>query len=134
MDAAHRPRTLSGFCNVLAASGLLDEQQIESTFRDFQSTQGDGESTAAIHAFTSYLIDRGHLTRWQCRKLLDGRFKGFFMDGYVLRDYVDSNDTCNRYLAVEITTGQSKVLAVVLPSLIPLEEGKPWYWVEEPET
>lgn len=64
------------FVDVVRRSGIVDEERL-SRFLSGASVP-EGEMTALAEA----LIREGLLTPWQCERLLDGKWKGFFLGKY----------------------------------------------------
>jgi len=133
MNHQYPGQDLDEFLRLLAASQLLDDAVIESALSGFRTFKADGDSrsSADCQAFASFLAVHGYLTCWQSKKVYEGRFKGFFLDNYKLRDHVGVDDTCSRYLAEDTGTGRLVILAITPPTIAPRQEGKPHYRVED---
>jgi len=123
---------IDGFCRILAASGLVGGDWIASALADFRAHAArDSKYGASFTAFTKYLVANGIVTCWQCAKLRNGQYKGFFLDGYKLLDHIGADPSCSRYLAEDSRTGQCVVLCFKPLSVAPLRNGNPQYWVED---
>ncbi len=121
-----------GFSRVLLASGLVDETELAAIVADFRSHAArDPKYGASLTAFTTYLVAKGIITCWQCAKLRNGQYKGFFLDGYKMLDHLRDDERCNRYLVEDSRTGQCVVLCVVPTSISPQKTGNLDYWIEE---
>jgi hypothetical protein len=66
--------------------------------------------------FSSFLVSAGVLTVWQCQKLREGRWKGFFLDDYFLLDRMSYSDDATHYLARCTKGGAFVELRVFPPS------------------
>ena len=121
---------IHGFCQVLLASGLIGKTALSEVLSGFRSP-GPRDSTCreTLTAFTNHLVALGIITSWQCGKLCNGQYKGFFMDGYKLVDHLGDDNCCNRYL-VEDRSGKHVVLCVVPPLIAQMKDGKLEYWIE----
>ena len=122
---------LEEFLQLLRSSQLLDDNVIDSALDDFCGVQMANRGNADGRAFESYLVVRGYLTCWQCKKLRAGRFKGFRLDHFKLRDHIESGDASSRFVAEDTRTGKILILAVTPPSIAPLNGGRPHYTVED---
>lgn len=124
-------QNLEDFLRLLRGSQLLDDAVVELALDGFRGTNVVNGPTDDGRAFASYLVVHGYLTCWQCRKLRDGRFKGFFLDNYELRDHLEVGDTNSRFVAEDTRTGKTVILAVTPPTIVPPEDGRPHYTVED---
>jgi hypothetical protein len=71
------------------------------------------------------------LTDWQCNKLRQGKWKGFWLDNFCLLTDLDKNDMERTYLAQEWPSGRRVHLVVTPPNIKPWVDGNPIYRVEE---
>ncbi|NLE38918.1 MAG: hypothetical protein GX621_12915 [Pirellulaceae bacterium] len=125
------PATIEDFVDILAKSGLLGEDAIQMALRDFRNIAVDNRPSSELRAFASYLITHGQLTCWQYSRLCEGRFKGFFLDNYELRDHLDRDDRCSRYVARDVKTGRLVIVAVIPRYVARREDGGPDYRPED---
>ena len=93
---------------MLLASHLLGPLEIQSACSDF----APGGTADRLDSLCSHLISKLVLTRWQCDKLRQGRYKGFRLDKYLLLDYLGSEGMISTFLARDVTTGMQVTLAV----------------------
>jgi len=98
------------FIETLRRSGLIDEVQLHHLVEEFWSVSQPFGAT--LTSLTSFLIGRQVLTEWQVAKLREKKFKGFFLDQFVLLDHVDSSSDSSRYLARDRTSGRLVVVTV----------------------
>ncbi|MDX1948486.1 MAG: serine/threonine-protein kinase [Pirellulaceae bacterium] len=68
--------TVDDFRTLVQKSGLLSDEQIEAFLAESPLSADDP------HTFAHALTNAGLLTPWQRDKLLEGRFKGFFLNKY----------------------------------------------------
>jgi hypothetical protein len=79
---------------MLVASQLIDARDLVSHYHGF--AVGCPESIDA-ESFSGYLVEQRLLTSWQCKKLLNGQYKGFYLDNYLILDHPDAAES--RYTA-----------------------------------
>jgi serine/threonine-protein kinase len=107
---------LEQFLEFAAKSGLVSQRQLADVVNavrdELPQTTPDDLRLARI---MDVLVEREWLTRWQCAKLLEGKFKGFFLGKYKLMAHVGTGRATSRYLAenqrgdaVEIVVGPSR--------------------------
>ena len=103
---------------LITRSRLVSEKELATAFADFRA-QHDGDpldDSSAIKAedFSEFLIERDLLTQWQADKLLDKKYKGFFLGKYKLLGHLGTGGMSSVYLA-EHTLMQRRVAIKVLP-------------------
>jgi eukaryotic-like serine/threonine-protein kinase len=79
----------SDFVEAVRRSRVVDEAALDaalSEFRPQRSSTGSDESASEATALARHLIDRGVLTRYQGKELLQGRFRRLRMEHFVIRD------------------------------------------------
>jgi len=103
------PHNLEQFAEWTARSGLISRSQLIEEAQVFVSSrQFDGRTLA------DHLVDAGLLTRWQSEKLLEGKYKGFFLGQFKLLDHIRNESLAHVYLAKD--TGLNRICAFrVLP-------------------
>ena len=80
------------FVGRAVASGLVTLRNLRSIFSTFVAdTRGSPHTGLEVDAFCDFLVSRKLLTSWQCDKLQQGRYNGFFFGKYVLTNYVGWN-------------------------------------------
>ena len=96
------------FFGLTVASGLLNRTEVPAIRRDLAGFRDRFASDVdGLSFLKTYLIQRGVLTRWQCSKLAEGRYKGFFIGRYKLLDDLGGTETNLVYL-VENTDSQQR--------------------------
>ena len=65
---------------------------------------------AELNDFRNHLVENNVLTRWQCERLLEGRYKGFFMDAFKLLRHIGHEGSCSTYAAENVQTKHRVVL------------------------
>ena len=110
--------SVKNFLELTTRSKLVSEDELAKAFADFRD-QHDGDpldETSDIEAadFARFLIERGLITSWQSDKLLDRKYKGFFLGKYKLLGHLGTGGMSSVYLA-EHTMMDRRVAIKVLP-------------------
>ena len=114
MAASMSKVTLDKFLALVVRSGLVAEDRLAPSVVDWQRhTPEDFHDNA--HSCADHLVDAGLLTRWQAKKLLDGRHRGFQLGKYLLLDHLGSGGMSSVYLARHVLM-QRLVAIKVLPA------------------
>lgn len=86
------------FVELVRRSRLVEEAQLDKAVADFRRAHS-GEAVDVANALADFLIERKLLTRWHCDKLLDKKYKGFFLGKYKLLDRLGAGGMSAVYLA-----------------------------------
>jgi hypothetical protein len=131
MSFVPHPSKIDKFLTCVQASGLLSVDELKIAFSEF----GQGNQTelcdSDLIALCDYLIKNYRLTLWQCAKLLNGQYKGFYLDHYKILDDIGIAGSISFYLAEDTIKKRKVRLRITPPTIIPLKEGKPHYEVED---
>jgi len=99
------------FVEVLQKSKLIPRETLRETLlackRDHNDRIPRDPSEVA-----RYLIAARLLTRWQCKKLLAGKYKGFYLGVYKLLDHIGSGGMSSVYLAEHSWLQQPRAIKV----------------------
>jgi hypothetical protein len=98
--------SIEEFSELLIKSELVNQRKFESLYTSFINSFAS-QSTAGISltSWISYLIKEDVVSCWQCFKLRQRKYKGFFLDQYKLIDFHGLQEGGNVYL-VEKEPGQ----------------------------
>jgi hypothetical protein len=121
------PLDIKHFATLLTNSGLISEPQVQELVDAFQAGSNDWGRIATAEAFCDFLVDTDRLTRWQCDKLLMGKWKGFYLDSYVMMDHMHKSYNSVTYKARD-TRDDGLVCLVITP--VNLTGGQIVYRVE----
>lgn len=88
--------TVSQFLDVVRKSQLAPERQLKEFLGPNIATSAPAGDD--VEALAADMVRANLLTQWQAAKLLAGKFKGFFLDQYELRDHLGKHETGQRYL------------------------------------
>lgn len=110
--------SVKSFLDLTTRSKLVTEDELARALADFREQYpGDPlDETSSVEAevFARFLVDRNLLTRWQTDKLLDKKYKGFFLGKYKLLGHLGTGGMSSVYLAEHILM-QRRVAIKVLP-------------------
>ncbi|MGD9644949.1 MAG: serine/threonine protein kinase [Pirellulales bacterium] len=104
--------TAENLIDLLGRSGLLEKEQLERVLDEVRAAHPTDmpEGAALVEEF----IDRRLITRWQADKLLEGRYKGFFLNKYKLLSLLGTGGMSSVFLAENVLM-QKRVAVKVLP-------------------
>lgn len=102
------PQMATDFLQLLAQSELLPPDQVDAVARRCRT---DADSSPAEMA--RQLIKDGRLTRFQAQRLLDGHYRGFFIDHYKLLEVLGTGGMGGVYVAEDTRTGENVALKVL---------------------
>jgi serine/threonine protein kinase len=88
-----QPESRDDFLDLLRRSELLDPAALE------RWENGPGSKLVSAAESAASLMASRLLTDWQCQKLLDGRWKGFFLGKYKILDHLGAGAMGRVYLA-----------------------------------
>ena len=108
-----------GFLDLCQRSGLLTAEQVQAAHGAVCSAASadDEANQPTDEALADYLIENKLLTVWQCNKLREGRWKGFFLGPYKILGHVRTDDVHAIYLAEDVISHRRDHLAVLPPSI-----------------
>jgi|SRR3972149_5778320 len=119
------------FLAVVLASRLINFKKLKAACCEFGHKEGSNWKQNDLAALCEHLVTSNRLTLWQCKMLLKGQYKGFFLDEYKLLDYIGRDETDEIYLAEERSAKRQVRLRITPPIIIPRKKCKPYYEVEE---
>jgi hypothetical protein len=97
---------------LLRKSQLCAEQQIVQVVSSFERERGDIASGDAVTQFCDFIVSKNIVTAWQCDNLKAGRFRGFYLDDYLLLEVVGQDNTLRSYRARDLRDGTTVRLVV----------------------
>lgn len=103
---------LDKFLELLQRSELARPSEVVAWCAEFPITSTDSQ---AVDELCRHLTGKGVLTPWQCDKLRQGKWKGFFLDGYCLLGQIGKDDTSSTYLCREVATHKYVAMRVTPP-------------------
>lgn len=90
--------TVDTFLDLVRRSKLVDDDQLGRAVDECRERHG-GQLPAEAGEVAQDLIAAGLLTAWHCEKLLDGKYKGFFLGKYKLLGHLGTGGMSSVYLA-----------------------------------
>ena len=100
------------FLEMLRRSGLVEAERLAQVVEQCKSNHVDKLPSA--QAIADVLVETNLLTRWQCEKLFDRKYKGFFLGKYKLLGHLGKGGMSAVYLAEHVLM-QRRVAIKVLP-------------------
>lgn len=108
-----QPSVTSGtFWQQLVRSGLLTSERTSNAARELRKRSINDDAQVA-----EFLVDKGLLTQYQADRLLEGRSRGFFFDGYRVLDLLGAGGMGWVYRAADTSTEEVVALKVLLDRL-----------------
>ncbi len=102
----------SSFLQLLAQSGLLDAEQTKEVAKKFASA-GSGSDGASTQDILIWLLKKKLITTWHAEKLVQGRFRGFFLGDYKLLNRVARGGMSTIYAAMHKESKEIHALKVL---------------------
>ncbi|MBN2580393.1 MAG: serine/threonine protein kinase [Pirellulales bacterium] len=105
--------SIDAFLDLVRRSGLVEKEALNNLLADLKRQEGDTPLSDA-EALAQKLVEAGLITLWQSERMLEGRYKGFFLKKYKLLDLLGTGGMSNVYLAEHVLM-QRRVAIKVLP-------------------
>jgi serine/threonine protein kinase len=102
----------NSFLQMLSHSGLLSETQLQQVEQSFPASV----RTSTPRAVCDWLLQEGAITEWHAEKLLQSKFRGFFLGSYKLLNRVARGGMSTIYSAQHKETGKVHALKVLPPA------------------
>ena len=103
----------SSFLQMLALSGLLSDQQMRSVEKRFSASVGRTAVDVSTQRIIIWLLKRKLITPWHAEKLIQGRFRGFFLGDYKLLNRVARGGMSTVYAAKDKLSGEIHAIKVL---------------------
>ncbi|MCH7726423.1 MAG: serine/threonine protein kinase, partial [Planctomycetes bacterium] len=104
--------TVKKFVELVQRSSLVDEEQLREALV-LCKNHNDGQMPRDATDVSRFLVDQNLLTKWHCAKLLDGKYKGFFLGKYKLLDLLGTGGMSSVYLAEHMLMHQYRAIKVL---------------------
>ena len=98
--------SITQFITLLTNSRLLAEHEVQHIAGLFQQQCQKLNITATLDALCRLLIATERLTGWQCDKLRMGKWKGFFLDDYMLLEQSGKGADFSSYKSRNVRSGR----------------------------
>jgi hypothetical protein len=116
MSKRDRADTVDQMVAALIRSALVTEDRAAALLTEYRTDFAPSSGMPdTVTAFCTYLVSIEEVTTWQCEKLRNGQWKGFFeLDDYELLDKLGSDDEYGYYLGRHTAKGTFVRLAIRL--------------------
>jgi len=101
------------FLDLVGRSELVDRDQLNRVLLTLKE-EAHGDPINDTEFVASRLVESGLVTRWQVDRLLEGRYKGFFLEKYKLLGHLGTGGMSSVYLAEHVLMHR-RVAIKVLP-------------------
>ena len=108
-----KPERVDEFLMLVRRTGLVERNRLNRALLRLKE-EAAGRPITDIGFVGQRLVQAGLLTPWQCKNLLEGRHKGFFLKKYKLLDHLGTGGMSSVYLAEHVLM-QRRVAIKVLP-------------------
>lgn len=102
----------NSFQQMLSHSGLLSETQLQQVEHRFPASA----RTSTPRVVCDWLLQEGAITEWHAEKLLQSKFRGFFLGPYKLLNRIARGGMSTIYSAQHKETGEVHALKVLPPA------------------
>ena len=100
------------FLDLVERSGLVEDDQFQLAREEYQAQHG-GAIPDDAPPLADFFIKKQLLTRWHCEKLLEGKYKGFFLSKYKLLGLLGTGGMSSVYLAEHKLMNQRRAIKVL---------------------
>ena len=115
--------TVEEFADLLIKSRLVSQSQCETLTASYRKEYVTSAITGdSITSWSAYLVKNGALTCWQCSKIRQRQYKGFFLDKFKIMDYHGHSDDQGIYLAQNMDSKQ--IVRLSIEDAIKRKDGK----------
>jgi eukaryotic-like serine/threonine-protein kinase len=104
---------VDAFLDLVRRSGLVEKDRLSELLADWKREAG-GDLLSETPRVADRLVEAGLVTRWQADRMLEGRYKGFFLGKYKLLDHLGTGGMSRVYLGEHVLM-QRRVAIKVLP-------------------
>jgi serine/threonine-protein kinase len=104
---------VDAFLDLVRRSGLVEKDRLSELLLDLKQEAG-GHSISDTDFVADRLVQANLITRWQAERLLEGRYKGFFLGKYKLLGHLGTGGMSRVYLGEHVLM-QRRVAIKVLP-------------------
>lgn len=105
--------SVAEFVELIQKSQVVRTEDLRQALKNLRD-QHDGKIPNSLDVVTNHLVAADVLTKWQCEKLKEGKFRGFFLGKYKLLGLLGSGGMSLVYLG-EHTKMHRRVAIKVLP-------------------
>jgi hypothetical protein len=100
------------FLQLAVDSRLLGSDALQNALDEFLGgSRAPTSKGSDVVAFSDYLVSRGLLTHWQCRVLIQGRSKEFFLGNFKFLNQIATDGRTESYLVDDLGTNRQLILS-----------------------
>jgi serine/threonine-protein kinase len=104
---------VDAFLDLVRRSGLVEKDQLAELVVELKR-EADGHSVSDTEMVARRFVQANLITRWQADRMLEGRYKGFFLGKYKLLGHLGTGGMSRVYLGEHVLM-QRRVAIKVLP-------------------
>ena len=104
--------TVDSFLDLVEKSELVEPSVLQKAVAEFQG-KSSGEEAASGEQLATFLIGKNLLSSWHVEKLLDKKYKGFFLGKYKLLRHIGSGGMSSVYLAEHMLMHRQRAIKVL---------------------
>ena len=104
-------QSAKSFLSLLEKSRIVADDSLKSALSDLADI-ADGEKVNT-EKLAAHLVDSGLITEWHVDKLLDGKYKGFFLGKFKLLGHLGTGGMSSVYLAMHKVSQQTRAIKVL---------------------
>jgi len=104
-------QSAKSFLSLLEKSRIIADDSLKSALTELADI-ADGEKVDT-EKLASHLVDSGLITSWHVDKLLDGKYKGFFLGKFKLLGHLGTGGMSSVYLAQHKVSQQTRAIKVL---------------------
>src|SRR5688500_17601429 len=105
------------FIDLLQRSALLKDDHLSKALAECKAKH-DGKLPDDVEAVADHFVSAGLITKWHREKLLDGKYKGFFLGKYKLLGHLGTGGMSSVYLAEHTLMHQRRAIKVLPKSRV----------------
>ncbi len=109
--------TIEQFLELMVRSQLFGEHEAERAAAEFKEGRHNKGAEETVEAFCKFLVGTGRLTEWQCAKLGMGKWKGFYVDNFLILEQCGKDEVSSSYKARDARSGSLVCLVITPPAL-----------------
>ena len=99
------------FLGLLQKSGLCDQAELKASINDLFKKANS--SAVKLDQLTQHLLEEELISEWHLKKLLSGKYKGFFLGKYKLIRHLGTGGMSTVYLAQHTIFNQQRAIKVL---------------------
>lgn len=104
-------QSAKSFLSLLEKSRIVADQRLKSALTDL-AERSDG-AKVSTQTLAAHLVDSGLITDWHVDKLLDGKYKGFYLGKFKLLGHLGTGGMSSVYLAQHSVSKQTRAIKVL---------------------